>query len=720
MPEDRDEAIYGTTTGFSVLADASDVQFVGSTNFSHVEGDQYNNYNAPSEPDRLEEILSRIDFSFSYDCRRQASTPRIAEGKILEELKAWALSSSDGDINSRLCWVRSPRRAGKSDTAAAVAKFCDEQGRLAASFFFSKKDPNRNNPRYLIPAIAHGLALVDSNLRELIYSAIRAKPRILSTTLDAQFEHLVSRPLLQWRSTEEGAQSMLIILDGPNKCASSHEEREVLSMIASALNDNLPLRFLVFSRPDDVIWEYFNDRAALGSFTKFLLLDGDYTANENVRHTLTEGFRGFHSTDKNQQSDLSMQWPSNRDFETLIEKASGETEYAHTVIRFLEHQFTPHLQLTEILKLSTTGTVKTSLHSLYLHIVRSAGVDTDRMCAVVSIALFHAHPALIPKNMITRRFLGYLMPQLTSESISRDLEALRSCLSFQGPEDEIKAYHPSFLEFLLKMDAKDGAKLSSLLIQQWFSLLENIYNPEEIIFPRDDSFDDLILSGWHAMRLVNPTGEFFLPELCRIKFSVLLNYMLQISWVAPSKEDWSYRDPSKIGIAILYRQIEDLIPWLEGLKRNKEASRVLKIFKNAKSFFCITPTPTLGFTGDEDRRLRWIIMQIAGCSWKCEVTSKAWESLEGSSDGRVRVNTIGGQWETLRHSSPCTQCHELSSWTRTDHYRVDIRAWCARIAKDLSDEIRRNPSPEAVSNLVESSLLQLALEGLEICRCIRR
>ncbi|KAK1234640.1 hypothetical protein PQX77_002154 [Marasmius sp. AFHP31] len=747
---------------FTTLANASHVNFKGSPNLNSVGGNQYNYHNFPSEQDPLKQILEEIGFAFYYDChgRHQSYPPgstlsRAFKTQVTEELMTWALPNSDNDEEQpKVLWLRGSTGTGKSTIAARLAKLCDDQSELAANFFFSRFNPNLNHPRFLVPALAYGLISSYPDLRDLVYKSIREKTRVLKADLDSQFQQLIAQPLLQWRAAAGGpnTHAKLIVLDGIDECPHTDHQRLVLSMVLSAVTKGLPLRFLICSRSEDHIWEYFSNPSLLAPYTKYFLLDGDLNTNGKVRDILTNGFKKMSSGERFLQMNLSDPWPPIRGLETLVEKASGETDFANTVIRFLEHHPHPQEQLEAILSLPTSYADRlralsgqnhgltmaqpglahvnsismppalsqpldsTSVHanspdeqvlnaassSLYHHIVYSTyGGNESCVYTLVAIALLHANPALIPHIPVTPRTLESLL-QTPQGAI---LGAIGSCLrTLQGPDDEIVAYHPSFFRFLLDLDKQSGRRYCLYLINAWFNFMSD-GSLEQIISIRERyKVLDAVLLGWSSFRLEIGIQTLFLQKIISINLTKLFTVMLRSSWHTASLREWTSGDPETIGVSTLYRQIEDLIPWLEGLDSSPQAPYLLARLRRSQRYFCITPP--LEFAGSNDYRLRWIVMQIAGCKWKCGVTEKARNSFKSSTNastssmGELKVISVGG-WE------PCQKCSDPASRYTTAHYRIDIRPWCILIANDLRDEIRQNSSPEACANLAQSSLLPL-------------
>ncbi|KAF9258428.1 hypothetical protein L218DRAFT_838255, partial [Marasmius fiardii PR-910] len=267
--------------------------------------------------------------------------PKCSEGtreEILEDLLQWARSCPSQEVPG-VCWLRGSAGVGKSAIAQTVAERCEGKG-LLASFFFSRTDPNRNIPKYLALAIAHGITTAIPALRPSILQKIQDTPEILHMTLKDQFNTLVAKPLLKWRNDTPDFLSMLhnltvpslVIIDGLDECPEPLHQKEVLSLVLSAMNQQLPISFLICSRPEPQIREGFNEEG-LAQFTKFILLDGDPNVNRDIEAMLRQDFDKIRKSDRCKHMDFPDPWPTQDDLNTLVEKSSGQFAYPATVIK---------------------------------------------------------------------------------------------------------------------------------------------------------------------------------------------------------------------------------------------------------------------------------------------------------------------------------------------------------------------------------------------------
>uniref|UniRef100_A0A0W0G219 Nephrocystin 3-like N-terminal domain-containing protein n=1 Tax=Moniliophthora roreri TaxID=221103 RepID=A0A0W0G219_MONRR len=122
-----------------------------------------------------------------------------------------------------LYWLHGPAGAGKSVIAQTIAELGENEGSLRASFFFSRNHGERSH--------SPEESGCPDFLRE--YPVQR-----------------VARELLP-----------VIIIDGVDECTGISVQHRIIILVASLLEDNFPLQFLIFSRPEPQIRERFANGA---------------------------------------------------------------------------------------------------------------------------------------------------------------------------------------------------------------------------------------------------------------------------------------------------------------------------------------------------------------------------------------------------------------------------------------------------------------------------
>jgi len=198
---------------------------------------------------------------------------------------------NDPPNGAQIMWIFGPSGAGKSLIAQTIADLCFQSEDLAASFFFSRNSPGRDNPLQFITTIAYQLSCSIPEIQAAVSKAVKDDPFLLSRSLDAQADSLITRPLNNVVLTKSSKKLLkllksrprLVIINGLDECGIPNDQRyllEVLSKIARQLT--YPLWFLVASRPEPVIREAFN-REPLRIPTTFLALDDAYEPDSDIQ-----------------------------------------------------------------------------------------------------------------------------------------------------------------------------------------------------------------------------------------------------------------------------------------------------------------------------------------------------------------------------------------------------------------------------------------------------
>ncbi|KAF9260175.1 hypothetical protein L218DRAFT_622087 [Marasmius fiardii PR-910] len=240
---------------------------------------------------RIPRALEATEYSYRYDSSAQPSYSRLLGDTrsqyIFGVLSEWAHTSLFKKGITGVYWLQGSENSWRSALAQKLAKGCEGK-ELLATFFFSSRDPNRNNPQYLALAIAHDLNRQQPDGRPGWF-------RLEEETVESQFKMLVVGTFLNWRTRlYDGfrfplrimmASSTLIILDGLDECGSDSEQERVLSLVLSAMEKKLPVRFLICSRPTEHLRQQF-DKPDLHRYTRILSLDNDANtplANRNIK-----------------------------------------------------------------------------------------------------------------------------------------------------------------------------------------------------------------------------------------------------------------------------------------------------------------------------------------------------------------------------------------------------------------------------------------------------
>src|SRR6201996_3343536 len=116
--------------------------------------------------------------------------------RVLNQIRSWVRCDGPSTL-----WLYGPAGAGKSTIAYTVAEQCDQQSprSLAFSYFFSRRNINRNDLTKFIPTFAHQLVSMIPSLDQPMKDSIASDRSIFSRRLEYQVEKLIIDPLREIR-----------------------------------------------------------------------------------------------------------------------------------------------------------------------------------------------------------------------------------------------------------------------------------------------------------------------------------------------------------------------------------------------------------------------------------------------------------------------------------------------------------------------------------------
>ncbi|KAF5332042.1 hypothetical protein D9758_016572 [Tetrapyrgos nigripes] len=250
-------------------------------------------------------------------------------------------------------WLYGPAGAGKSAIAQTLAESfaCTEEGNhLAASFFFSRSDPSRNNPKSLILIISYCFAIWcgNSQLRAAIDSAVKTRPTILKSAIEKQFQQLVIEPFKAIPKESWETLPRVVIIDGLDECLGSDSQRRVLTTLFGdeELRNKTPLRFLIASRPEPGIRDFFGQHCGITTRTE---LSDDYSTSRDIEVYLRDGFKAIvEKSHSDVMAHIALPWPPIGVIDDLVQRASGQFIYASTVLKYVGDEYSLPVERLEL------------------------------------------------------------------------------------------------------------------------------------------------------------------------------------------------------------------------------------------------------------------------------------------------------------------------------------------------------------------------------------
>lgn len=363
-------------------------------------------------------------------------------------------------------WLYGPAGTGKSAIAESIAELCYAENILAASFFFCRTAEGRSDQLRLIPTLVYQLCLFMPAIRRYVEGAIEEDPLVLSRSLEAQIHRLVVDPLRWALLNEENAMSLrlgpkTIIIDGLDECGTASDQRDVLTVLAAAIQQiPLPISLLVTSRPEEIIRIAF-DANPLGSMTRRLALDDFYDPDSDIRLFFKSKF------DEIKQKHpfrglLPPEWPSGSDLSRLVEKSSGQFIYPSTVMEYLNspHHLPIH-RLDIIFGLSDPGvdTPFAKLDALYVRIFSEVKNINEVLEILSLLVLTRSNIPITPQLLENIFFLRHRNVYTILSDVHSIITIPTSTID--STSSEIRILHASLADFLL-----DESRSGSFYIHQ--------------------------------------------------------------------------------------------------------------------------------------------------------------------------------------------------------------------------------------------------------------
>ena len=368
---------------------------------------------------------------------RDPPPPRCASGTrqaILNDLRTWTTN----DVSRPILWVYGPGGSGKSALAQTFLQECryNKGVRLASSFFFSGMTSDRNSDEHFAATISYQLAVNIPETRPIIEKFVEDDPLIFSRTVNVQFAKLVIDPLLQ--VSKESDPRKFIIIDGLDECDGYDKQRGILDAIyeATLRSHTLPFRFLVVSRPDPHIQDFFN-HDNLREISRHIPL-----SNTDDISTYLEAQLARIQEDRS----LPETWLSEKDIAILDERARGLFIYASTILQFIEDsRHYPPARLGVILGITThSKSPFADLDALYRKILESTS-DTKWTLRLMGLLLH-----LTDKKSASPPFIQHLLGLGAEkfETLLHDVHPLIDVPVDLRAGNPIQMYHSSLKDFL--------------------------------------------------------------------------------------------------------------------------------------------------------------------------------------------------------------------------------------------------------------------------------
>ncbi|KAF8194544.1 hypothetical protein BJ912DRAFT_847736, partial [Pholiota molesta] len=422
-------------------------------------------------------LLDNISKGAFHDAAERGDPPKChpdTRVALREEIMEWIQAPET--MRKLILWVYGPAGSGKTAIAQSIAEECIKRGLLAASFFFGRAAPGRNDTTRVIATIAYQISRFLPQIENHLFTAIENDPTIFSRTPAAQMRALVIEPLNSILAALAGP--IFVVLDGIDEIGSdAQSQATLLAVIGMAISElqHIPLRFLIASRPEYEIREAF-DGPLLHSLMRPLELNSRYDPDADIELYFNSMFRQIHDKHLRLGTRLPSPWPSDRDVDHLVSKASGQFIFASTVIKFVDSaRLNPARQLDIVTGLSAAGneTPFALLDALYRHILSSVA----NLPQVLEILMLLLLDPATDSSKLTVELIG----ELLGIEVRRALVDIHALVFVPPPTDDssvVRIHHASLFDFLVDRSRSqeyyiDKTKGHVTLSRRWLKAIGN-------------------------------------------------------------------------------------------------------------------------------------------------------------------------------------------------------------------------------------------------------
>ena len=370
---------------------------------------------------------------------------------VLNEISAWA----DGQDERCLYWLNGLAGTGKSTISRTIARQYFGQGRLGASFFFSRGGGDVGQAAKFFTTIAFQLAKTSASLKNHICQAISENNDIKDQSFYDQWRQLIHQPLSRLDTRNSSRSSYLIVVDALDECENEKDIQTILQLLAEVRSlksvrvrifltsrPEIPIRHGVYQLPKDEHQDFVLHRISPA------IIDHDI-------HVFLEYNLGL----IRQERSMDDGWPGEETIGCLVSNASGLFIWAATTCRFIREGKKRKViknRLSSVLHSSSSITEpEKHLNEIYItvlkHSIPAEFSDEEKKEEFVLLRNTLGSIAVLLSPLSVHALSRLLF--VPKEEINETLEDLHAILDI--PDDQtrpLRLHHPSFRDFLLDKD----------------------------------------------------------------------------------------------------------------------------------------------------------------------------------------------------------------------------------------------------------------------------
>ena len=409
------------------------------------------NFHRENNPFGLDDLYPQCASGATHDARERSPPPKCHQDTrldILPRIDQWAKDTNPPQI----AWLYGAVGTGKSAIAQTMTEQWIQEGQVVITFFFSRNSERCRVGRYLVPTLAHQLAMAIHDVSRDIVSTIHHDHALFHKAMSIQFQTLIVEPLRRLLRHDRGADlppTIIFVMDGLNECEED-AQKEFLGVIKELRVESVTdfpcsLRFLITSRQKPH-WQI--ERLLQQPFKEFPL-DACKDTHKDIRKYLQSELASIHRSYTQSyytSGPISQPWPPSSAIDQLTRNACGQFIYASTVLRFIGSGYgNPSQLLNLVLNSKSSGDHKPFeiIDQLYIDIFKSTCSNIQLLNLVLGYVLASIQGLSLDQLSI--------LCACNRMEMLRVLHPLQSVLSIPDqsrPTELVTIPHTSFSDFL--------------------------------------------------------------------------------------------------------------------------------------------------------------------------------------------------------------------------------------------------------------------------------
>ena len=383
----------------------------------------------------------------SYEHEHEPLCLKDTRVQVLEQIRSW-YSGSD---KQPLFWLSGMAGTGKSTIARTVAHHLAGQGKLGASFFFSRGGGDRSQARKLFSSLALQLARTSMHLKGLITNAVADNEDISRQFIQEQWQQLILRPVNDYDDHQWEPLDLVVVIDALDECEDDSDVKALIQLLVQVDKfQSSRIRVFLTSRPELPI--------RLGFKQMPQLLHQDLVLHDVPRQVVEHDIAIFlrHELSRIREvHNLAAEWPAQAEVNTLLHRSEGLFIYAATVCRFIGDDLDlPPKRLESVLNDHSADHLR-PLDKIYLQVIQNSTPDRyqgqERLKRLEELKKILGLLTVSFDTLSIASLAGLLSKD--SQAVLALLRPLHSVLHVSELQDDpVRPLHPSFREFLLDQE----------------------------------------------------------------------------------------------------------------------------------------------------------------------------------------------------------------------------------------------------------------------------